>query len=353
MSAVMSDTYDFGTSQSLILIEEAFERIGILPDLVTAQQINTCQRTINLLLSEWINRGLNLWTVKQSMLNLIYNQNAYLLPTATSDILEATVRTSNRNLGGTAFTSAGGVAANAFDNNSQTACIQTAPNGYISYNYGNNVNYAIAMVGVQSNVTRTYTLVAEYSMDNITWNTSIIIPEQEYLAGNNIWFVVNVPTLAQYYRIRETGGAILNVQELYFNTTLNDTVITRISRSEYISYPTKNSTGRPTSFYVDRQINPIVYIWPTPIAPYNNMFYTRVSMMQDIGQMINLADIPQRFYEALCACTASKLALKYAPERYSILKMAADESFNLAAKEDSERVPLRIFGDYSSGWGSE
>jgi hypothetical protein len=321
-----------------------------LPDLITAQQIQSAQRSINLLLSEWINRGLNLWTVTQSMLNLIPNQNAYQLPIPTSDILDATIRTSRRQLGGTPFSSAGGVAANAFDGNSATACTQVAPNGYISYDFGAGIQYAIAMVGVQSNVTVTYTLAFEYSNDNVNWFSVLNPPAQQFDIGVNIWFVVPVPTFGRYFRVREFGGATLNVQELFFNTTLNDIPITRISRSEYIALPNKNQTGRPTSFWVDRQLNPVVYIWPTPTAAYNNLFYTRVRMLEDVGALVNLAEIPQRFYEALSAGLAVKLAIKYKPERLEMLKQEYMESFNLAAREDAEKTPLRIFGDYMGGW---
>lgn len=345
-----SGTYNFGSTISEQFIIDAYERCGILPDIITVEQIQSAQRSINLLLSEWINRGLNLWTVKQSMLNLIANQNAYTLPTATSDVLEATIRTSTRNLGGTAFSSAGGNASNAFDNNPNTACTQTAPNGYISYNWGTNVQYAINMVGIQSNATLTYTLVCEYSNDGATWFQVLAIPAQTYTIGINAWFVVPVPTLGQYFRVRETGGATLNIQELYFNTSLQDTVVTRLSRAEYIALPIKNQTGRPTSFYVDRQNNPVIYLWPTPTSQYNNLFYTRVEQIQDIGQMTNMADIPQRFYEALTAGAAVKLAIKYMPTRLEMLRQEYEMAFNLAAREDSERVPLRIYGDYTQGW---
>lgn len=350
-----SNTYNFGTSQSDQLIADAFERAGIRPDVVTGLQVQSAQRSINFILSEWINRGLNLWTVTQSMLNLVPNQSAYQLPIPTSDVLEATIRTSQRQLGGNPFSSSG-VAANAFDGNPNTACTQNAPNGWIAYNYGPCIQYAIAMVGIQSNATLTYTLNCEYSNDNINWFTVLSIPAQEFAIGSNTWFVVPVPIFGQYFRIIETGGATLNIQELYFNTTLLDIPISRISREEYIDIPNKSQTGRPTSFWVDRQINPNIYIWPTPIQPYNNLFYTRVRMLQDIGTLINMAEIPQRFFDALTCGLAVRLAVKYNPQekdRLMVLKEEYKDAFDMAAREDTESVPLRIFGDYESGWTTQ
>lgn len=344
-----SGTSNFQSAQSEEIITDAYERIGILADDLTAQQIQTAQRSINFITSSWINRGLNLWTVKEELLGLYQNQSTYSLPDTTSDVLEVTLRTSNRNLGGTAFSSTG-VAQNAFDNNTQTACTQTAPNGNIGYFWGA-VQYAIQMVGVQSDVIDSYTLILEYSNDGATWIQARSLPTQVYADGIIEWFVIETPTLGSYFRIRETGGATLDIQELYFNTALNDTLVTRASRYEYMSFPQKAQTGKPSSFYVKRQINPSIVLWPTPNSQYNNLFYTRIEMPQDIGAMTNTPDVPSRFYEALTSALAYKLALKEKRlDLLEALKRDYVEEYMIAAGEDRERVPTRIYGDYSQGW---
>lgn len=345
-----SGTFNFGSAQNEEIITEAYERVGILPDVLTPQKVQTALRSLNLILQSWPNKGLNLWTVQQGMIGLNPNQSAYILPNNGIDILEATVRTSTRNLGGTAASSAGGVATNAFDNNTNTACTQTAPNGNISYNWGA-ASYAISMVGIQSKVDITYTLSGEYSLDGATWITAITIPAQAYTQSEIAWFVAPVPTPAPRFRIRETGGAILNIEELYFNTNINDSTITACSRSEYIAYPNKNQPGRPSNYWVNRQIVPVVYLYPTPNSLYNNMYFTYTQPPEDAGTMINTADVPARFIEALAAALAARLAVKEQKgDLVSMLKPMADEEYSLAASEDRERVPLRIYGDYSSGW---
>jgi hypothetical protein len=42
-------------------IEEAFERCGL--ELRTAYDLKTAKRSLNLLLAEWANRGLNQWNL--------------------------------------------------------------------------------------------------------------------------------------------------------------------------------------------------------------------------------------------------------------------------------------------------
>lgn len=347
-----SGTYNFGSPQSEQIIRDAYERIGILPNLITQQKIDAAQRSINFLLQEWVNKGNNLWTIRKGMIGLTSNQSSYNLPNNAIDIKTAAIRTSNRNLGGTAFSSAGGVAANAFDNNAATACTQTAPNGYISYNWGA-AQYAISMVGVQSNATINYTLVCEYSFDNITWTQALSIPVQSYPYGVIQWFVMPVPVPAPYFKVRETGGSTLNIQELYFNNNLYDTIISRLSEFEYTSIPNKNSfTSRPSSFWVDRQVNPIIYLWPTPNSTYHTLYFTYWRSLQDVGSLINNAEVPARFLEALCAGLAFKLSVKenVSPDKVAMLGQLYQEAYRTAGEEDRERVPLRIYGDYMQGW---
>ena len=50
-------------------IEEAFERCGKV--VRTGYDLKTAKRSLNLLLAEWANRGLNQWTIKQRTLDLV------------------------------------------------------------------------------------------------------------------------------------------------------------------------------------------------------------------------------------------------------------------------------------------
>jgi hypothetical protein len=40
--------------------------------------------------------------------------------------------------------------------------------------------------------------------------------------------------------------------------------IERLSRDEYLNIPDKTSTGRPSQFFLDRQITPVLKVWTTP-----------------------------------------------------------------------------------------
>ena len=73
------------------VIEEAGERCGI--EIRAGHQVRTARRSLNLLLMEWANRGLNLWTLDQLVVPLVPGQGNYPLPADTVDAFEAVVRT--------------------------------------------------------------------------------------------------------------------------------------------------------------------------------------------------------------------------------------------------------------------
>ncbi len=50
-------------------VEEAFERCGL--ELRTGYDLKTATRSLNLMLAEWANRGLNQWTITQKVLTLV------------------------------------------------------------------------------------------------------------------------------------------------------------------------------------------------------------------------------------------------------------------------------------------
>jgi len=75
-------------------IEEAFERCGL--ELRTAYDLRTARRSLNLLLAEWANRGLNQWTIQEKTIAMVEGTTTYnvdsSVSTAAIDVLDAFVR---------------------------------------------------------------------------------------------------------------------------------------------------------------------------------------------------------------------------------------------------------------------
>lgn len=357
--ATTSNSYLFGTNTQLDdLFREAYERIGIIGNDQTPLNIQSAIMSGNLELSSWPGRGLNLWLVQQQMFSIYVGQPTYTLPINTVRVLEVVATQPIRlNSGGTPETSAGGNPGNCFDPLQTTGCIQTAPNGNISYDYGTGNSYSILYVGITPLSNSTYTISVDYSFDNVNWTTVYTAPQQTYAASQITWFVIQQSLNARAWRIRETAGATLSIQQIYFDqpTTFGtgDRLLTGLSRSEYIAIPTKLTQGFPSGYYFNQIIPPTITLWPTP--PVNNtqtnILYTNYSYAQDITQMFQTVQVPQRFYDALVAGLSARLAMKFAPDKLAIMEGKANETYAIAAKTDFENVTLRFEPDFSSYGG--
>jgi len=86
-----SGTFTFSMEISDV-IEEAYERIG--SELRSGYDLRTARRSLDLLLLEWQNRGLNLWTVKNADQALTAGTAEYVLSAEKVDIIEGLLRTS-------------------------------------------------------------------------------------------------------------------------------------------------------------------------------------------------------------------------------------------------------------------
>jgi hypothetical protein len=73
------------------IFEEAFERCGL--ELRTGYDFRTARRSLNFLIGEWANRGINLWTIEQGSINLAQGVTTYDLPLDTVDLIEHVIRT--------------------------------------------------------------------------------------------------------------------------------------------------------------------------------------------------------------------------------------------------------------------
>ena len=71
-------------------IEEAFERCGL--EVRTGYDLTSARRSLNIMLAEWANRGLNQWTIEQRTQTVTAADTEYSLCTDVIDILSAVVR---------------------------------------------------------------------------------------------------------------------------------------------------------------------------------------------------------------------------------------------------------------------
>ncbi|MGA1048913.1 MAG: hypothetical protein ACO3UU_12970, partial [Minisyncoccia bacterium] len=71
------------------VIQEAFDRIG--GDPILGYDVRSARRSLNIMFSDWANRGYNQWTVELKDLSLTQGTNTYTLDYDTIDIINANI----------------------------------------------------------------------------------------------------------------------------------------------------------------------------------------------------------------------------------------------------------------------
>ena len=143
----------------------------------------------------------------------------------------------------------------------------------------------------------------------------------------------------------DLGTDVIDILSLVVRRDGTDYALDRISRDEYLNIPTKSTTGRPTQFFVDRQINPALKMWPLPENSTDVVLYDALIRRDDADIYTNTLQVPFRFYPALAAGLAYYMSIKRAPDRMQMLKAIYEEEINRAMDEDRDRASFRVAPD--------
>ena len=161
--------------------------------------------------------------------------------------------------------------------------------------------------------------------------------------GINMWTVAQgTITLTQGQAAQTLTADVVDVLEIVLRRSNTDFEVERISRGEYATLPNKTTQGRPSQFYFDRQILPIINLWAVPENSTDQLVYYYVQRIEDADALVNTTDMPFRFYPCMVAGLAYYIAMKRAPERIQLLKSVYEEEFQRASDEDEDRVPLKL-----------
>ena len=296
MANTTSGSYSFDKNLGIDeIIEDAYERIGMQG--VSGYQLKTAKRSLNILFSEWGNRGLQFWEVKNQNVTLVDGQAVYTFYRSPADGTSSGVSTT---------LSAG-------------------------------INAAVTTIGVAS-VTGLPTAggIIIIGTEQITYSGISSLNLTGCVRG------VNGSTAATH----STSDAVLqfpigmtDIQEANHRvkSTSVDTPMTRISRSQYQGFSNKTSEGLPTQYWVQRFIDKVTMtLYLTPGAAqdgnYINFYYTK--RIDDVGAYTNATDVPYRFVPCMIMGLAYYLAIKYAPQRVQELKLLYEDELKRAESED-------------------
>jgi len=161
--------------------------------------------------------------------------------------------------------------------------------------------------------------------------------------GLNLWTVKQGTLTLTEGQAQETlTDDVVDILEVTLRRSGTDYEVERISRGEYATLPNKTTKGRPSQFYFDRQIDPVINLWATPENATDQLVYYYVQRIEDADALVNTTDMPFRFYPCMVAGLAYYMAMKRAPEKIQILKSVYEEEFQRAADEDEGRTPLKL-----------
>ena len=141
-------------------------------------------------------------------------------------------------------------------------------------------------------------------------------------------------------------------------TAPQDIALTQISRSQYSQTPNKLTKGTPSQYYVERKLNPSIFLYATPSSSVSSTttpssfqfcFYY-LSKIQDVGAYNNTSDVVNRFYPCMMSGLAYYLSQKYSPEMSQELERRYESELLRALDADNQGTstfisPQTFYGD--------
>jgi hypothetical protein len=330
------------------LIDDAARASGKLAEELTVEQVQSSKRNLFYVLSSIINKGIQYFAIKKTVIGLNADQYIYNMPVGSNDALNVLYRQMERPTGSYS-TSAGGTVANVYDGDTSTFCQQTSANGNISVNYGTGDPVYIGSIGILPYISgggsATWTITFEYSVDGSTWNTldslgSIVVTDNEW-----VWTDIDPGQNVIAYRVRASGGTTLALREFYLGNNSREIQMARLNRDDYTNLPNKNFTAnQPYQFWFDRTIPvPTIYLWPVPSDPFIQMTVWYSAQIEDIGGLSGELAIPDRWLLAVESMLAHRMSLILPAvplDRVKYLEGQADRNFNDAEQEERDKSPI-------------
>lgn len=321
-----SGTVSQTTFNTRRVIENAARRCKLPAQSLTSEHVDIANDQLFLLLSDLSNRGIQLWCIEKQIYPLYDGQGDITMDIGTVDILNSNLRTVQ-----------------------QVTGINYTTSTYREVDFTDDT--FVTTVGVlwsQASVP----LALERSDDNVVWEV-IQTETPAAVAREWTWFDLDTSVATRYFRVRATSGT-LGFDRIYLSNTPTEIPLSRMSRDQYTNLPNKAfQSNRPLQFWFDRQVQrPIMHLWPVPnaAAEVSQIVLWRQRYIMDVGSMTEEIEVPQRWYEAIVAMLAAKLAMEYVevdPGLISMLDAKAKEALYFAQQEERDNSPMMILPNIS------
>jgi hypothetical protein len=303
------------------VIENAARRCKLPAQSLTPEHVDIANDQLFLLLSDLANRGIQLWCIDKQIYPLYNGTGDITLDVGTVDVLNSNLRTLQR----------------------VTGINYDAPT-YREVNF--TTQTFVSTVGVKW-TSNAVPLALERSDDGVIW-TVIQTETPTATPGQWTWFDLESSVATTYFRVRATSGT-LGFSAIFLGNMPTEIPLARINRDDYTNLPNKYfQSNRPLQYWFDRQVQqPVMHMWPVPNleAEVYQIVLWRQRYIMDVGTMTEEIEVPQRWYEAIVAMLAARLALEYlevAPSMVPLLDQKAKESLYFAQQEERDNSPMMI-----------
>lgn len=308
------------------VIENAARRCKLPAQSLTPEHVDIANDQLYLLLSDLSNRGIQLWCIEKTLYPLYEGQSDITTITGTVDILNSNLRTLQQATGTTTVT------AQTHETMFSTPTV-------------------ISTVGIQW-LAAAVPISLQRSVDGVIW-TTVQTETPTASAGEWTWFDLDTSVASSYFRIITTSPSML-YSRVYLGNTPTEIPLARLSRDDYTNLPNKTfSSNRPLQFWLDRQVQrPVMNLWPVPNAAAEVMQVVVWAQrhIMDVGTMTQDIEVPQRWYEAIVAMLAARLAMEYIEVDAGLIGMLdqkAKESLYFAQQEERDNSPMMILPNIS------
>jgi hypothetical protein len=189
--------------------------------------------------------------------------------------------------------------------------------------------------------------------------------------GVHLWKVklAKIPLIlgqAEYSYASDSENFPIDISEVleafYRNNSVttapSDIALTKIDRSAYSQTPNKLAQGTPSQYYVQRKLNPSIFLYTTPSASvsststpssYQFCFYY-LAKIEDVGAYNYTSDVVNRFYPCMMSGLAYYLSLKFSPDMSQELERRYESELLRALDADNQGTstfisPQTFYGD--------
>ena len=310
----VSGTISTTTFSTNRVIDHAFRRCRINSQRVTAEMQSIAQSILYLLLSELASVKTPSWCIEQITLPMYKGQPEITLPVGTVEVLNANYRSLQQQVG---------------------IETETATKYEVDFTEDIQVStFGIKWSGAGTSVT------VSTSDDGVAWQTVATVDYSSATAGEWSWFDIVPASAHQYFKI-ETATPF-NYERVFLGNLPSEIPLGVLNKDTYTNQTNKVFEGRPTTYWFQRnRTQPIMHLWPAPndAAEYAQLIVWRHRHIMDVGTLTQELDIPQRWFEAIVASLAAKLAQEIEqvdPQLIPLLTQMAAGAVNTAWTGDND-----------------